>query len=321
LRTFAHFERDGLIPNNFPDSGEEPMYNTADGTLWLFATADRAAQAGENLATLLPVMERIVQKHVEGTLFGIRMDPADGLLRAGEEGYQLTWMDVKIGDWVVTPRIGKPVEINALWIKALEVMAKLSVGKKRNKGAPDYARMASTARQSFRDRFWYEAGGYLYDVVDGPGGDDHSLRPNQVIALGLLPGSLSDAQGRAVLRTVREKLLTPYGLRSLSPDDPRYSPRYEGDRKARDAVYHQGTVWGWLLGPYFDAVRAIEGEEAARSELERMLPAWRAHLGTAGLGSISEIFDADEPHAPKGCISQAWSVAEVLRQVWGDLAL
>ena len=323
LRTFASFAHEGLIPNNFPDSGDPPAYNTADATLWLFATTGLLAQAGDNEigAELYPTLADIISWHAKGTLFGIGVDPEDGLLHAGEEGYQLTWMDAKVDGWVVTPRMGKPVEINALWIHALDVMDRLSKQKGvqvlRGADTPDFKALAGQARASFKRRFWYEKGGYLYDVIDGPNGDDPSLRPNQLLALSLVPGLVTEDQARSVLRVVRAKLLTPYGLRTLSPDDPEYKGQCTGDRVARDGAYHQGTVWTWLLGPYFDAVRAAEGEVSAQADLTRMLPALRTHLGTAGLGSISEIFDGDVPHMPRGCISQAWSVAEVLRQVWG----
>jgi predicted glycogen debranching enzyme len=275
---------------------------------------------------LYPTFVDVITRHVEGTRYGIGVDPTDGLLRAGEEGVQLTWMDAKAGDWVVTPRTGKPVEINALWIKALRVMMRLEAslaGEQQAKGKepPDYKLLARQAQASFRRRFWYEQGGYLYDVVDGPDGDDRSLRPNQLLAISLTPGLVSKPQAEKVLNAVRRYLLTPYGLRTLSPDDPSYVAHYRGDREARDGAYHQGTVWPWLLGPYLDAVLAVEGEEPARAELMRLMPALREHLTDAGLGSISEIFDAEPPHEPKGCISQAWSVAEVLRFVWGPGSL
>jgi len=255
---------------------------------------------------------------VRGTDYGIHMDPHDALLSAGEEGVQLTWMDAKVGDWVVTPRIGKPVEVNALWYNALRLMDKLSAssGRKPAKGKqprPDFKALASRAINSFRQRFWYAQGGYLYDVIDGPDGDDPSLRPNQLLALSLNSDLVSKQQARQVLSVVKRQLLTPYGLRTLSPQDPRYISTYQGNGAERDGAYHQGTVWAWLLGPYFDAVRAVEGHQAAQTDLRRLLPALRSHLLDAGLGTISEIFDGNYPHSPRGCISQAWSVAEVLR--------
>lgn len=322
LKAFALFIRDGLLPNNFPDVGFAPQYNTADATLWMLHTVQTLAQASGNLATaraLYPQLSDIIAWHVRGTRFGIGMDPQDGLLRAGEAGYQLTWMDAKVGDWVVTPRMGKPVEINALWYNALRVMEKLSMtlggtAKPGKQEPPDFRELAEQARNSFEKRFWYSEGGYLFDVVDGPEGDDPSLRPNQVLAISLNNDLLGLEQSRSVLATVRSSLLTPYGLRTLSPDDPRYKGRCTGERRERDAAYHNGTVWPWLLGPYFDAVRRIEGSAAARAEFKATaLPAMRKHLADAGLGTISEIFDGDPPHEPRGCISQAWSVAEVLR--------
>ncbi|MEO5951746.1 MAG: amylo-alpha-1,6-glucosidase, partial [Chloroflexia bacterium] len=321
LRTFAHFAREGLIPNNFPDEGELPHYNTADATLWLFAAVERLADATGNLTTargLFPLLSDIIAHHVRGTRYGIGMDGEDGLLRAGEKGVQLTWMDAKIDDWVVTPRIGKPVEINALWYNALRVMEKLrfALGGLVRGGRlpiPDFGALANHVQQSFRERFWYNAGSYLYDVIDGPDGYDHSLRPNQIFALSLRRDLLAHAQARSVLNTVRERLFTPYGLRTLSPDDPAYIPHYQGDRRQRDAAYHMGTVWTWLLGPYFDAVASVEGLDATRTELLSIVPALRRHLADAGLGTISEIFNPSPPYAPAGCIAQAWSVAEVLR--------
>ncbi len=325
LRAYAMFARDGLIPNRFPDVGDLPEYNTADATLWMFAAVHRLAEGTGNLSTareLYPVLSDIIAIHVRGTRFGIGMDPADGLLYAGEQGVQLTWMDARVDDWVVTPRIGKPVEINALWHNALRIMERLgtALGGEVVPGkedAPDFGTLARRAAASFRERFWYEPGGYLYDVIDGPQGNDPSLRPNQLLALSLNKDLLASDRAARVLAVVRKHLLTPYGLRTLSPDDPGYRPRITGSRRERDAAYHNGTVWAWLLGPYLDAVRNVEGRAAARAEFSAMLPALRQHLADAGLGTISEIFDGDPPHTPRGCISQAWSVAEVLRQVWG----
>ena len=318
LRAFALFLRDGLLPNNFPDKGSTPHYNTVDATLWMFVALERLWQATGSpqvAQDLYPLLVEVINKHLSGTLYGIGVDPQDGLLRAGEKGVQLTWMDAKVDDWVVTPRIGKPVEVNALWIAALRLMERLGSntarGGKKSK-VPDFGALAKKAEHSFRERFWYEGGSYLYDVVDGPGGDDTSLRPNQIIALAV-PDLMPHDQARQALSAVREQLFTPYGLRTLPPDDPNYVGTYEGTRRERDAAYHNGTVWAWLLGPYFDAVAAIEGEVAARAEFQALLPQIRPHLAEAGLGSISEIFDADSPQSPKGCISQAWSVAELLR--------
>ena len=326
LQTFGIFTRDGLIPNNFPDSGEAPHYNTADATLWMFAAAEIMATGKGNITVarnLYPLLADIVAWHLRGTHFGIRVDPADGLLMAGGEGLQLTWMDAKIDDWVVTARRGKPVEINALWYNALRVMERLRIylGRTVIQGGreelPDFRGLAEQVRDSFRTRFWHNGGNYLFDVIDGPGGHDTSMRPNQIFAVSLRNDLLTADQQRSVLECVRKHLLTPYGLRTLSPEDPSYTGTYKGDRHARDAAYHQGTVWPWLLGPYFDAVRNVDGVEAAAAELQSMLPALRRHLADAGLGSISEIFDADPPFSPAGTISQAWSVAELLRHLWG----
>jgi predicted glycogen debranching enzyme len=323
LRSFAHFAREGLVPNNFPDEAGAPEYNTADATLWMFAAVERLAEGTGSMVTargMYPMLSDIIAWHVRGTKYGIGMDPEDGLLRGGEDGVQLTWMDARVDGWVVTPRRGKPVEVNALWYNALRVMEKLklTLGRTVQQGRmeqPDFGALAERARSSFRARFWRSDVGYLYDVVDGPEGDDGSLRPNQIFALSLNKELLTTEQARGVLKVVREKLLTPYGLRTLSPDDPRFIPRYEGDLRQRDAAYHMGTVWAWLLGPYFEAVAVVDGRQAAQAELRGILPYLRRHLRDAGLGSISEIFDAVEPYYPRGCVSQAWSVAEVLRVV------
>lgn len=296
----------------------------------MFAAAAGMAQGKGNITVarnLYPLLADIVASHLRGTHFGIKVDPADGLLMAGAEGLQLTWMDAKIDDWVVTPRHGKPVEINALWYNALRVMERLRVylGRTIIRGGkeelPDFRALAEQVRDSFRRRFWYDAGSYLFDVIDSPNGHDITIRPNQVFAVSLRGDLLTADQQRSVLECLRKHLLTPYGLRTLSPDDPGYTGTYKGDRRARDAAYHQGTVWPWLLGAYFDAVRNVEGVEAAAAELQSMLPALRRHLADAGLGSISEIFDADPPFNPAGTISQAWSVAELLRHLWGPTRL
>ncbi len=329
IQSFGLFSRDGLLPNNFPDTGSAPQYNTADATLWMFQAIEALATGTGNMNTarnLYPLLADMIAWHIKGTRHGIRMDPADGLLIAGEEGLQLTWMDAKVDDWVVTPRIGKPVEINALWYNALRIMEKLhrSLGRTVVAGReepPDFRALAEHVYNSFRERFWYSRGNYLYDVIDGPDGADTSLRPNQIFALSLSNDLLSLEQSRLVLAAIRTHLLTPYGLRSLSPDDHRYIGIYTGTRTERDGAYHMGTVWAWLLGPYFDAVRAVDGPDPALAELQTFLPALQKHLSDAGLGSISEIFDGDAPHIARGCISQAWSVSEVLRLVWGPTRL
>jgi predicted glycogen debranching enzyme len=315
LRTFARHVRDGLIPNLFPEGNREGLYHTADATLWFFHALHRYLEATGDRVTLellLPVLLDIVDHHLRGTRFGIGVDPEDGLLRQGAEGYQLTWMDAKVDGWVVTPRRGKAVEINALWFNAL----KLLEGWLRERGdesvAQSLAGHAERARESFNRRFWYEAGGHLYDVIDGPDGEeDPACRPNQVFAISLDHPVLDRERWEPVIHVVQERLLTPLGLRSLAPGHPDYKPTYDGDLRARDAAYHQGTVWGWLIGPFVDAWLRVhpEDKEGARE----LLSGFSDHLGEACLGSISEVFDAEEPYTPRGCVAQAWSVAEVLR--------
>jgi predicted glycogen debranching enzyme len=313
LRTFAHYVRDGLIPNMFPDGAREGLYHTADATLWFFHAAERYVRLTGKTATLralLPTFIEIIRKHLEGTRFGIGVDPEDGLLRQGEEGYQLTWMDAKVDDWVVTPRRGKAVEINALWYNALRLVESWTT----ELGVPldlDVTAHAARARASFNRRFWFDAGGYLYDVVDGEGGDDTACRPNQVFAISLDHPVLDENRWRAVLDVVNERLLTPVGLRSLAPGHPDYKSKYYGDLRARDAAYHQGTVWAWLIGPFVDAWLKLHPDD--REGALRLLEGFDQHLGEACVGSVSEVFDAEPPFVPRGCVAQAWSVAEVLR--------
>jgi predicted glycogen debranching enzyme len=313
LRTFAHYVRDGLIPNMFPDGQREGLYHTADASLWFFHAMERYTLAtgdDETLRLLLPVLIDIVQHHLRGTRFGIRIDPADGLFTQGEEGYQLTWMDAKVGDWVVTPRRGKAVELNALWYNALCLLQSWTekFGGGEHLGLTEHARRA---RESFNRRFWNAERGYLFDVVDGPNGDDPCCRPNQVFAISLPHPILDRERWVPVMNVVRERLLTPAGLRSLAPGEPEYKARYYGDLRARDAAYHQGTVWGWLIGPYIDAELKLPG--ADRTRLCALLDDFDRHLDEACVGQISEVFDADPPFLPRGCVAQAWSVAEVLR--------
>ncbi|HWP42756.1 MAG TPA: amylo-alpha-1,6-glucosidase, partial [Blastocatellia bacterium] len=314
LRTFSHYVRDGLIPNLFPEGEREGLYHTADATLWFFHALDRYLEATGDRATLrsiLPRLVEVIEHHLRGTRFGIGQDPEDGLLRQGAEGYQLTWMDAKVDGWVVTPRRGKAVEINALWYNALRLME----GWLAEEGQAETARMiaahADRARESFNRRFWYEAGGYLYDVVDGESGDDAACRPNQLLAISLSHPVLDRSRWERVLDVARERLLTPVGLRSLAPGHPDYKPKYYGDLRSRDAAYHQGTVWAWLAGPFVDAWLKTypEDRQGARRFLEGFVP----HLNEACVGSISEIFDAEPPFTPRGCIAQAWSVAEAIR--------
>jgi predicted glycogen debranching enzyme len=315
LQTFAHYIREGLIPNMFPEGETESLYHTADATLWFFHAIHRYLCITNDRITLqmlLPKLLEIIECHRNGTRFGIGMDPKDGLLRQGQEGYQLTWMDAKVGDWVVTPRRGKAVEINALWYNALRLMA----GWLSEEGMEsDMHRMNKTAdrvQESFNQRYWYEQGGYLFDVVDEvDGGNDDACRPNQVFAISLDHPVLDQARWKPVMDVVTDRLLTPVGLRSLAPGHPEYKTKYYGDLRARDAAYHQGTVWAWLIGPYVDAwLKLNPGKEA---EARHLLAGLVAHLDQACVGSISEVFDAEAPYTPRGCVAQAWSVAEVLR--------
>jgi predicted glycogen debranching enzyme len=313
LRTFAHYVRDGLIPNMFPEGAHEGLYHTADATLWFFHALDRYVRATGDRATLrelLPTLKAIVDHHQRGTRFGIGVDPADGLLRQGAEGYQLTWMDAKVDGWVVTPRRGKAVEINALWFNALALTA---AWVREEGGAPaEFEDAAARAAESFNRRFWYADGGYLYDVVDGEGGgDDTACRPNQIFAFSLDHPVLARERWAPVFDTVRDRLQTPVGLRSLDPRHPDYKATYSGDLRSRDAAYHQGTVWAWLAGPFVDAWLRVRPDE--RADAHRWVDGVATHLGDAGIGTLSEIFDGDPPFTPRGCIAQAWSVAEVLR--------
>jgi predicted glycogen debranching enzyme len=313
LRTFAHYVRDGLIPNMFPEGRSEGLYHTADATLWFFHAVERYVECSGDRLTLslvYPTLKQIIDCHVKGTRFGIHVDPSDGLLVQGAPGYQLTWMDAKVDDWVVTPRRGKAVEINALWFNALKLMEQWAA--RHGDDPSEYGHRADVARVSFNERFWFADGGYLYDVVDAEqGGHDSRCRPNQVIAIALTHPVLAEHRWKPVMRIVQERLLTTVGLRSLAPGDPDYKPRYFGDLRARDAAYHQGTAWAWLVGPFVDAwLRAYPTDIAGA---RRAVSGFLAHLDDGCIGSVNEIFDADQPFTPRGCIAQAWSVAEVLR--------
>jgi predicted glycogen debranching enzyme len=316
LRTFAYYVRDGLIPNMFPDGATEGKYNTADATLWFFHALGRYFALSEDRITLrllLPVLIDIVEHHLRGTKFNIRVDPEDGLLAQGQDGYQLTWMDAKIGDWVVTPRRGKAVEINALWYNALRLLA-YWLRDSDEEAAKRYDEHAARARESFNNRFWFADGGYLYDVVDcngEKGTHDRSCRPNQIFAISLDHPVLDQEHWASVVDVVQKKLVTTVGLRSLSPDDPEYKPIYSGDLRSRDGAYHQGTIWSWLIGPFVDAWLKLHPQD--RQGAHKFLEVFPVHLNDNGLGTISEVFDASEPHHAGGCIAQAWSVAEVLR--------
>jgi predicted glycogen debranching enzyme len=298
----------------FPEGQNQGVYSTADATLWFFHALHRYHERSKDQTTLrllLPTLKQIVEHHVQGTWFGIKVDPSDGLLSQGAEGLQLTWMDAKVGDWVVTPRRGKAVEINALWYNALRLLQGWLVETDDEAAAECLGIAADKTRKSFNTRFWNENGAYLYDIVDGDGGDDASFRPNQIFAISLDHPVLDPVRWEAVVTATREKLLTPVGLRSLAPEEPDYKPRYDGDLRARDAAYHQGTVWAWLIGPFIDAWLKVYPKD--REGARRLLDGFGPHLAEAGIGSISEVFDAEPPFTPRGCIAQAWSVAEVLR--------
>ena len=313
LRTFARYVRNGLLPNLFPEGQRQGLYHTVDATLWYFHAIDRYLRTTddrETLELLFPTLESIVARHEGGTDFGIGMDPRDMLIRAAAPGYQLTWMDAKVGDWIVTPRRGKPVEIQALWYNALRLMERWS--EMLGKPPTHYADVAAEAHDAFNRRFWYERGQHLYDVVDGEQGDDAAFRPNQVFAISLGFPILDETRWRPVIDRVHERLLTPYGLRTLDPEHPDYHPHYEGSLKSRDAAYHQGLVWAWLIGHFVDAWARVHGDVA---EARRFLAPFERHLTEAGIGTISEIFDAEPPFVARGCIAQAWSVAEVLRAI------
>lgn len=316
LRMFAHHERDGLVPNMFPEGENEGLYHTADATMWFFHAIDRyvhASHDGRTLEDLLPVLRRIIDAHVAGTRFGIGMDPADGLLRQGAEGYQLTWMDAKAGDWVVTPRRGKAVEINALWFNALCLMDAWHANTGDHHAATRYRELANRARASFDKRFYSADMQQLYDVVDGENGDDSACRPNQIFSISLPHAVLEPTKWPAVLEIVERELLTPVGLRSLSPRHPDYKPTYRGDLLTRDAAYHQGTVWSWLIGPYIDARLRVHPEDIAGAR--RALDGLLAHTSNYCIGTVGEVFDAEEPFTPGGCVAQAWGVAELLRSL------
>jgi predicted glycogen debranching enzyme len=253
----------------------------------------------------------IAEAHVRGTRFGIGVDAADDLLRQGETGYQLTWMDAKVGDWVVTPRAGKAVEINALWFNALRLLETWLREAGDTAAAAEWGRRAERAQRSFNEKFWNAARGCLFDVIADDGTPDGAVRPNQVLAVALPHAVLTRERWADVVDVVERELVTPFGLRSLSRDHPDYKTNYQGDLRARDAAYHQGTVWTWLIGPFVDAwLKVHPGEETRAREFLR---GFDAHLGETGVGTINEIFDAEAPFAPRGCIAQAWSVAEVLR--------
>ncbi len=322
LRTFARYVNQGMLPNRFPDAGETPEYNTVDATLWFFEAARAFLEYTGDLefvgTELYPVFADIIAWHERGTRYGIKVD-ASGLLASGEPGVQLTWMDAKVGDWVVTPRRGKPVEIQALWYNALCVMEDLAGRLGGQVEQKRYSGMAAAASWSFNRLFWNEKDSCLYDVVNG-GPPDPSIRPNQIFAVSLTHSMLSPERAKAVVEKVQHHLLTPYGLRSLAASDSQYRGRYTGGPAERDGAYHQGTVWPWLIGPFISAyVKVNQGSQAARSQAGEWLKPLQDHLSDGGLGHISEIFDGDAPQRPCGCIAQAWSVGEVLRAYAQDV--
>jgi predicted glycogen debranching enzyme len=322
LRNFARHTDMGMLPNRFVDSGEVAEYNSVDAALWFFEAVRAYAASTNNYDfirhELYEVLNQIIEFHIKGTRYNIRM-AENGLLNAGTPGTQLTWMDARIGDWAVTPRSGKPVEIQALWYNALCIMEDLAARFGDEERQKKYSEMASLANGTFNGVFWNNSAGCLYDVVD-TGPSDGSIRPNQIFAVSLHYSMLSPDRAHAVVETVEQELLTPVGLRTLSPTDSRYRARYEGDQSSRDSAYHQGTVWPWLLGPFVSAyVRVNGGTAQSRARARDLLRGIEQHLTESGLGQISEIFDGDAPHHPRGCFAQAWSVAEILRALCQDV--
>ncbi|MGE5805327.1 MAG: amylo-alpha-1,6-glucosidase [Ignavibacteria bacterium] len=314
LHSFANSVQDGLIPNHFPEGEKEGLYHTADATLWFFHALDRYLHYTKDksiIILLLPILKEIVGYHLGGTRFGIKVDSSDGLLMQGAEGYQLTWMDAKVGDWVVTPRRGKAVEINALWYNALKLISEW-IKEIEGDDPGEYLKAAELTKKSFNKKFWISGKKYLYDVVEGEKKEfDDSLRPNQIFAISLKYPVLEEDKWEDVIGIVKENLLTPFGLRSLASNHPDFKANYFGNLLARDAAYHQGTVWAWLIGHFIDAWLKLYPDDLYNTE--KFLEGFDSHLSDAGIGSISEIFDAEKPYTPRGCIAQAWSVAEVLR--------
>lgn len=320
LLAFSHFTSEGMIPNRFPDEGEEPEYNTFDATLWFFVAVYKyLLYTGDQEFVkdkMMPTLGRIIEWHIRGTRFGIKVDD-DGLLKGGNPTTQITWMDARVGHWPVTARPGKPVEINALWYNALCIMRDIH----RVFGDEDrwthFGFMAEKTKKSFEEQYWFADGGYLYDYIDGTH-KDTALRPNQIFALSLPYPVISGQRAVSVLNIVKQNLLTPVGLRSLAQNHPSYAGLYSGAPSQRDRVYHQGTVWAWLIGPYISAIVSIFGE-TGKAEAREIVSQLSCELLRAGLGSISEIFDGNAPHLPRGAVSQAWSVGEVIRVLAEDL--
>src|SRR5262249_37122372 len=309
LLAFSRFVDRGMLPNNFPDAGGAPGYNTIDATLWYFEAIRQYFAATNDIGTLkalFPVLTEIIEAHLAGTRYNIHVDPGDGLLYGGGPGVQLTWMDAKIGDWVVTPRTGKPVEVNALWINALETM--MGLAEALGRSPANYEQPSARAKASF-SKFWNPQRNCCFDVLDAPGiGSDSALRPNQIFAVSLGANLLTSAQQKSVVDVCSSELLTPEGLRSLAPGDRGYTGTYSGGPRERDAAYHQGTVWGWLIGPFALAhYRVYCNRPAALAFLQPSLQS----LDTYGLGTLAEIFDGEAPHHPRGSIAQAWSGADI----------
>jgi predicted glycogen debranching enzyme len=317
LAAFARNVSQGMLPNRFRDNGEAPEYNNVDGTLWYFIAVKKYLEAtGDKdfvLNEILPVLKDIIDWHFKGTRYNIHV-AEDGLLYAGEEGQQLTWMDARIGDWVVTPRMGKPVEIQALWYNTLRIFAELLQLNNQHDDAVMVSISAEKTKQSFTEQFWYAEGNYLYDNIDRDGNPVAELRPNQLLAISLPFPLIEGDMAKAVLTIAEEQLYTPVGLRSLAASDAHYVAAYGGDTWHRDSAYHQGTVWSWLLGPYIDAIIKVQGQEG-KQHAKNVIDNFSYHLNEACLGSVSEIFDAEPPHHPRGCIAQAWGVAEMLRVI------
>ncbi|CAN5544755.1 amylo-alpha-1,6-glucosidase [soil metagenome] len=316
LAAFANSVSQGMLPNRFQDYGAAPEYNNVDGTLWYFIAVYKYLQSTNDkkfvLQEILPVLKNIMEWHHKGTRYHIH-EQSDGLLYSGEQGVQLTWMDAKVGDWVVTPRIGKAVEIQSLWYNSLCMYVELLLLNKEIENANIYQQKAALVKKNFIQQFYNDATGCLYDVINGDVKDD-AFRPNQLFAISLPFALIDNGIAGNILKMVEEKLYTPVGLRSLSPDDSHYCGVYGGDAWHRDAAYHQGTVWSWLLGPYIDAVMIVNGNEGKR-KAEGIINAFKYHLSEACIGSVSEIFDGDKPHHPRGCVAQAWGVAEVIRVI------
>jgi predicted glycogen debranching enzyme len=323
LRAFAASVSMGMVPNRFQDNGEEPEYNNVDGTLWYFianyhylkATGDREFIVKE----ILPVLKEIIDWHFSGTRYNIKVG-TDGLLFAGEQGQQLTWMDARIGNWVVTPRMGRPVEVQALWYNALRIFAQLLELNNQERDAALVNLSAKKTKETFNSLYWYAAGNYLYDNIDENGAPDKTLRPNQLFAISLPFALFEGEKAIAVLNAIERKLYTPVGIRTLPAEDERYVATYGGNQRSRDAAYHQGTVWSWLLGAYVDAIIAEPGFAgldglSGKKKAQKIINDFKYHLTEGCIGSVSEIFDADAPHHPRGCVAQAWGVAEVLRVI------